>query len=75
MGVRRTQRFDRRHNRGRVIGHNADLFEINTHRRQLPCKMIHIGVAGPPRQDFITDHEHGGGWICHGGSPVWSGLL
>ena len=75
MGVGAAERLDRSDNRGGIIRYNADFFEVDTDCGQLPCKVIHIGVAGAPRQDFVANYKHRGGGVTHGGSPVGFALL
>ena len=54
------QGFDGGNDRGGIIADHADLFEVDTRFCQLPGQMMHIGVSGPAREDFVADHEHGG---------------
>ena len=40
-----------------VIRHKTHLQQIDTGTRQFFGQMMHIGVAGPSRQDFIADNK------------------
>ena len=65
MGIGGAKGARRIHNRLWIIAHNTHFFEINALPGQLAGQMIHIGIAGPSRQNFIANDEHRGCWIWH----------
>ena len=65
MGIGRTQGLRRIDDGVRIIADHAHFFEINALLGKLAGQVIHIGVSGASRQDFISDDEHCGGWIWH----------
>jgi hypothetical protein len=49
---------------GLVVGHHADLFQVDSQRRQEPGDMAGVGVLGAARQDFVTNDQDGRSF-CH----------
>ena len=48
-----------------IIADHTHFFEINALFGQLAGQVIHIGISGPSRQNFIANDEHRGCWIWH----------
>ena len=50
---------------GVIIGDHPRLKQTNAMLGQALRQMVHVRIPGAPRQDFIADHQHGGGWVGH----------
>ena len=65
------ERPDRRGDGGGIVGDHAHFLEVDAVLGQRPRKVMHVGVTGAPREDFIPDDKHGGGGVGHGASFAW----
>ena len=59
------QRPDRRNDGIAIVADHAHFLQVDAPLGQLARQMVHIRIPRPPRQDFVTDHKHGGGGIGH----------
>ena len=61
VGVARPQRVQRGDDLGLVVGHDADLGQIDAEFGATVGDRADVAVLGAPGQDLVADHEDGGG--------------
>ena len=66
MCIGRRQRLNRGLDAVMFIGDNARLHQADAVIGQRAGQKIRVAVAGAPRQDFVSDHQHRGGGGVHG---------
>ena len=61
IGVGRAQRVERGDDRGLVVGDHPHFLEVDADRGEVFGDVADVLVLGPAGQDFVADHQDGGG--------------